>query len=339
MPYRVVGGVRFYERKEIKDVLAYLQLLHNALDVQALQRIINVPRRGIGGKTLETLFTESARANTSPVEYLLKNKASITPPTLQKFAKLLEQLFSATAELNIVELINFVLNKTEYIEMLDDGTTENEARIENLKELITVASKYAEFSPAAGLMTFLEEVALIENSSQQGEDGSAVTLMTIHAAKGLEFRTVFVVGVEEGLFPHSRVYDNPSELEEERRLAYVAITRAKRTLHLVHADSRIYFGSRQQNMRSRFIDDIPEKLVKFKGFSGREDWLEGADDKEDEWSQSFQPVELTKGLKVKHNYFGVGRVVDFNESIVKIDFGPIYGTKELARDLAPIQPI
>jgi DNA helicase-2/ATP-dependent DNA helicase PcrA len=202
---------------------------------------------------------------------------------------------------------------------------------------VSVAAKYNDLEPQAGLLAFLEEVALLENTAGEEDSNSeAVTLMTMHAAKGLEFQHVFVVGMEEGLFPHSRVFTDPRELEEERRLAYVAITRAKIQLYLVHADSRLYFGSRQQNLVSRFIEDIPQELISRLAGSSYRGKASGWDDLADDWGEQPPRVEVQSGDKVKHAYFGVGTVLSADDSIIRINFGGVYGVKELARDLAPL---
>ncbi len=259
--YKIVGGVRFYERKEIKDILSYLRSLYNTQDNNSLERIVNVPRRGIGAKGMDELVSIAKAKNKSLLSVLLEDNEEIGNKQLKSFALTMQNLFLASNERTVVDLINFILDEVKYIEMLEDGTSENESRIENLKELISVAAKYDGLEPQAGLSAFLEDVALVEGNDESKEEKESVTLMTIHAAKGLEFTYVFVVGMEEGLFPHSRVFTDPNELEEERRLAYVALTRARRKLYLTHTDSRLYFGARQQNMLSRFVEEIPERLV------------------------------------------------------------------------------
>lgn len=351
--YRIVGGVRFYERKEIKDILAYLKIIHNPKDNTSLKRIVNVPRRGIGAKALEELAEMAKQEHLGQAELLAREGIEFSAKPLQKFAMLVSKIKQQSEKLNVVELIEFILDESGYLASLQDGTMENESRIENLKELMTVAAKYMEYEPTVGLTLFLEEVGLLEED-RRGDDSAAVTLMTIHAAKGLEFENVFLVGMEEGLFPHSRVFTDPHELEEERRLAYVAITRAKQNLHLVHADSRVYFGSRQNNMLSRFVEDIPSQLIDREGYSRWEEdvpvssaknpayakasagapaWAEGS------WGDAPEPAEVKVGDKVKHGHFGIGRVLAVDDSIVKINFGSVHGVKELAREFAPLEKI
>lgn len=333
--YKVVGGTKFYERKEVKDILAYLRILYNPQDESSVKRIINIPKRGIGAKTISDLSTNAANSHTSLIEYLLANKSDL-PSGVQDFARLVDNLRVAASEMNIIDLINEIISQTGYLKMLQDGTSENESRIENIKELISVAAKFAELPPEAGLSEFLTEVSLFQDSNDN-EESERVTLMTVHAAKGLEFAHVFVAGMEEGLFPHSRVYTDPRELSEERRLAYVAITRAKSKLYLTHADSRTYFGRNQSNMVSRFIEDINSELLEKRSYLAGDfadgDWEE-ADD-----TSSHEAVDISVGDKVKHDYFGVGTVQKIDGGRAIISFGPVYGVKELMLEFAPIKKI
>ncbi len=234
IPYTLIGGTRFYDRKEIKDILSYLRLIVNPEDTVSIKRVINVPPRGIG-----------------PAALLEKSN-----PKVAAFHELLESHRLKAESLNSLETIDLVLASTQYLRFLDDGTPEGLSRIENVKELRSVAAEF----PA--LTDFLENVALVESEYKSSkEGGEAVTLMTMHAAKGLEFPIVFMVGMEEGLFPHSRALMDLQELEEERRLAYVGITRAKDQLFLTYTRERLYFGTRTPGIVSRFITDIPEDLL------------------------------------------------------------------------------
>lgn len=339
--YHIVGGVKFYERKEIKDVLAYLRSIHNPADDGSIKRIINVPKRSIGAKSIADLQAKAQESGASLSTFLLNN-SDWDNKNVAEFARVWGDLNAKAQDLNIVELINYILEATKYWDMLQDGTAENESRVENLKELLSVASKYAEYDPQTSLTLFLEEVALVEGDTGNGEEGAEITMMTIHAAKGLEFEHVFLVGVEEGLFPHSRVFTAPDELEEERRLAYVAITRAKKNLYMVHAESRLYFGNRENNMISRFATDIPDELLNKESY-GASTWQEyGQKAKksiwEDDWGEVKLP-EIKSGDRVKHQYFGIGTVLSVNESVVKIQFSGVFGTKELAREFAPLEKV
>ncbi|MFZ2664015.1 MAG: 3'-5' exonuclease, partial [Patescibacteria group bacterium] len=245
IPYRIFGGVRFYSRKEIKDIVAYLRVTHNPKDSVSWKRIINTPPRGIGQKSMEKL--KEKKWNIEDTE-----KASKLP--ISKWIKDKEGLSS-------LELMDMVLNDTGYIKWLDDGTEEALSRIENIKELKSVAALFV------NLEDFLENVSLIENTERPSDatNINSVTLMTVHSAKGLEFSVVFVIGMEEGLFPHSQSMEGMQELEEERRLCYVAITRAKEKVYLTNARSRLYFGNIQANLSSRFLSEIPSELIDFKG--------------------------------------------------------------------------
>lgn len=244
IPYKIVGGFRFYSRKEIKDIVAYLKIIHNPKDTVSWNRIVNVPPRGIGKKTVERL----AENDWDLDDIQRKTGLPISKWQLQK------------ETLSTDELLDEILYETKYIEWLNDGSEENLSRIENINELRSVAQSFT------NLEDFLENVALIESTDKPSNDNvNAVTLMTIHASKGLEFPLVFVVGMEEGLFPHSRSLMELSELEEERRLAYVAITRAKDNVVLTNARARLYFGRTENNPASRFINEIPEDLIEFKG--------------------------------------------------------------------------
>ena len=240
IPYQLVGGVRFYSRKEIKDLISYLRVIHNPSDSISWERIINTPPRGLGKKAVEKLKEEKWDID------------KISQVTKLPFKEWVSQIETHTTP----ELLEDVISKTRYIEWPNDGTEENLYRIENIKELKSVASLFSNLSD------FLENVSLIESTDKpRSEEKDAVTLMTVHAAKGLEFPVVFIMGMEEGLFPHSRSYLDLNELEEERRLCYVAITRAKEKLFLTHAKSRLYFGSTQSNIISRFIIEIPQELL------------------------------------------------------------------------------
>ncbi len=244
LPYRIFGGVRFYSRKEIKDVIAYLRIVYNPKDTVAWERIINVPPRGIGAKS-EQILKETG--------WDLGEIEAKTKLPIKKWMERKENLSTA-------ELMELVLQDTGYIEWLNDGSEEAMTRIENIRELKTVALQFIE------LQEFLENVTLIESSDKTDtNDFNAITLMTIHSSKGLEFPVVFLVGMEEGLFPHNNSLMELDGLEEERRLCYVAITRAMNQLFMTNAKSRMYFGNWQSNIPSRFLSEIPQDLVDFVG--------------------------------------------------------------------------
>jgi DNA helicase-2/ATP-dependent DNA helicase PcrA len=351
IPYKIVGNVRFYERKEIKDILAYLKILYNPLDTLSLLRIINVPSRKIGAKTIADLLEKAEQAEMDPLEYLLAQK-SLLKGSLANFATIVEDLRAYADNGNITGLINYTAERTGYIEMLDDGTEDGKQRIENIKELISVASKYQEMSPQASLQAFLEEVALTENTSASNEEIAAedkVTLMTVHSAKGLEFEHVLVTGMEEGLFPHSRSFASPTELDEERRLAYVAITRAKKRVYMSYAISRTVFGSRQSTVPSRFLSDIDSDLVDFQTFShsysddGDLTWMKNNNsnniDNEDADEGDFkEEFNVEAGDRVIHPQFGKGRVISIDYDTVVVEF-ETNGSKELATEFANLAKV
>jgi DNA helicase-2/ATP-dependent DNA helicase PcrA len=240
LPYRLIGAYRFYERKEIKDILSYLKYIANPSDKVSLERIINTPSRGIGKKTLQEIH---------------KNRLEITNEKIIKFFHMMDGFINAQKTIDTSSLIELVINKSGYKLWLDDGTEEGKNRLENIEELKSVAKN------TGSLAEFLEKVSLSSDLDNYNESSDAITLMTLHNAKGLEFPVVFIAGMEEGLFPHSLTIMEPMEMEEERRLCYVGITRAKKRLYLTHATSRMIFGETKANMRSRFIEAIPDYLL------------------------------------------------------------------------------
>ncbi len=273
IPYRLVGGTRFYDRREVRDLLAYLRLARNEADSVAFQRIVNVPARGIGARTLERVVASARELGVSAVAVAAmagrnNNDNDAALPALRadirgalaSFAELMERLRAQSQQLTVAELLEEVLRSTGYREHLqrsDDAHAE--VRWENVQELIEVARQYEDLEGGASLASFLEEVALVADVDDPSADApEAVTLTTLHAAKGLEFPVVFMAGMEEGLLPHVRSLDDPAQLEEERRLAYVGMTRARERLYLLHAMSRFHQGSLRRGRRSRFLDDVPE---------------------------------------------------------------------------------
>ncbi len=269
IPYKIIGGVNFYQRREIKDVLAYIRLALNPSDRVSLDRIYNVPARGIGNALFQktkTIISESkfsdfvTSARKLNTDYGF-NKRQLD--ALKNLGLLIETLNQKSKEASVSELIKLILKKTSYEQYLKDGSHEGEERWENVKEIFTAANKYEESSAPEGLESFLAEVALIQDTDKINQKESNVNLMTVHSAKGLEFPVVFLVGMEEGLFPHASSLINPAELEEERRLCYVGITRAKQQLFLTYCRERMMYGSTQSNPPSRFIFEIPDDLIDF----------------------------------------------------------------------------
>lgn len=267
MPYRIVGGIRFYERREIKDLVAYLRFLHNPADAISFARIANTPTRGIGETTIERILMHASASDPfSAIETVASDHqpTSRTATSLRNVHALLTTLSAVAAEQPPSAILKQILRLTHYEEWLakqkEKDTETIEDRLENIRELLTVAGGYDAAGPA-GLPQFLEDVALLQDADRARDDERAITLMTIHAAKGLEFPIVFICGMEEGLFPHSRTAYDPHELEEERRLCYVAITRAKERLFISLATWRSIFGSRQTNIPSRFLGEMPQSIL------------------------------------------------------------------------------
>ena len=366
LPYRIVGGIKFYERKEIKDMLAYLRVILNPSDSVSLMRIINVPSRKIGSRTLEIL-QDYARRQGIGLFTAMKEAESIEglPESkvrdLGKFVKLIGELTERNCEFPVSGVIKAVFEEAKYREFLDDGSSEGEARLENVRELVSVASKYDSLEPGMSLSVFLEEVSLIADIDTADDGENAVTFMTVHSAKGLEFPYVFVAGLEEGIFPHNRSLLEREQLEEERRLMYVAMTRAMERLYLVHAMERMLYGERRSNAPSQFLNDIPAELIEdnFGGHGGgvlgrvfgrskggltgigdrpvpvENGFDSAADSLED---QSCEDVVYKVGNKVVHNVFGAGVVVEVQGGVITVAFDdPRVGTKKLAASVAPLK--
>jgi DNA helicase-2/ATP-dependent DNA helicase PcrA len=269
MAYRLVGGTRFYNRREIKDVLAYLRVIFNPDDAVSLSRIINVPTRGIGPRTLEGLDDWAARLGLSAGAALvhMARGADDTPftgrtrQTLLKLGGMMDDLGRLSADRTLSQLLESVLDNTGYIAWLRDGTEEGEDRANNVRELYSVTAMFDETPLSAALPAFLEQVTLASDLDEIEGQSNAVTMLTLHAAKGLEFGTVFIVGMEEGICPHSRSIDDPEQMEEERRLCYVGITRARQRLYLVRTFRRTLYGSAETRDPSRFLAELPQKLL------------------------------------------------------------------------------
>ena len=267
LPYTMVGGTKFYDRKEIKDVLAYLRVLYNPFDDLSLLRIINVPKRSIGATTVAKL-QDYARANgtslfmTLTQLHLVDTIKGKTKEKLEEFGILIFTLVAEMEDKTVLDILESILDRTGYLAQLEESTDpQDQARAENIGELLSVAKDFQDTNPTCTVEDFLEQVALVNDVDSFEQEESKVTLMTLHAAKGLEFPIVFLGGLEEGLFPHSRTLMNPEDIEEERRLAYVGITRAEKELYISNATTRTVFGRTSSYLPSRFIDEIPEELV------------------------------------------------------------------------------
>ncbi|MBI4296821.1 MAG: DUF3553 domain-containing protein [Chloroflexi bacterium] len=327
LPYRLVAGTRFYERREVKDVVAYLRLIQNPSDSVSLLRVINVPGRGIGDRTLGELSSWANSLGISQFEALTQlaeqgESGVLRHPfnprsakALVGFAQLIKGFIERSRELDVVELFDRVVADSGYREYVQ-GMVDGEERWDNVLELRTVAQQYKELLPPEGLTAFLEGVTLVSDVDELDETLNAVTLITLHQAKGLEFPVVFIVGMEEGILPHIRSYDDPEQMEEERRLCYVGITRAKQKVYLVRAFRRSLMGSSTVNPPSRFLSDIPRDLTTVGGFAQKQPTGSLYS-----WKRMASPVapkaptlELQPGDRVRHPVFGEGTVVSMQSA-------------------------
>ncbi len=364
IPYRIIGGLRFYERKEIRDMLAYLSVISNPSDEIRLRRIINQPKRSIGEKTIaqameisqsvgESLFEVISHAD----EYEPIRRAA---PKLRQFTDMIGELINAANDerVSLNDLYQLLLEKTKYIEALRAEDDNAQERIENINELSSNLVKYEEENPEGGLAGFLEEVSLFTDIDNYDSSSDSVTMMTIHSAKGLEFPVVFLPGMEEGIFPGMQSIYNPGEVEEERRLAYVAITRAREELFLTNADSRLLFGSTSRNKPSRFLKEIPEELTEHsrsRSWKKPEPGIElptpAAEHRTASMNAAHQfgpavipgagPTKETyrTGDRVLHRTYGEGIVLTAtpmgNDTLLEIDFSGVH--KKLMANYARLQ--
>ena len=355
VPYRIVGGMRFYDRKEIKDILAYIRVIYQPEDRTSFLRIVNAPTRGIGAKSLEKFFQwqVSQRFTLEQALRQIQLCTDISGKAFKSFIQLsntindlraqapqteplesstfIEPLDTSKIALSVSDFVEAVIRRTQYQEFLDDGTAQAAERIENVKELMSVAKEYDQ----VGLDSFLEEVALLSGLDTIDESSDAVTLMTLHAAKGLEFPVVFMVGLEESIFPHSRALFDAAEMEEERRLCYVGMTRAREELFLYHANSRMLYGNSQHNPASRFLSDI----------DGGETTVSDAQPARPFTPQNtgsdmhYTPedtLQVDVGARVKHQLFGIGAVVEVDGEMLSIAFKN-KGIKKLNASFAPLE--
>ncbi len=330
--YKIFGGQRFYDRKEIKDIIAYLRLIYQPQDQVSFERIVNVPARGVGAKSLEHFYGWMGENDFNLFE-ALNNVAEcegLTPKARAGLIELSEIISSARAmseEATAAGIIDSLIRKIDYLNYVDDGTAQGEARAENVKELLSVAREFVD----TGLDSFLEEVALVSDRDNNGQNRSSITLMTLHSAKGLEFPVVFMVGMEETIMPHSRALYDQSEMEEERRLCYVGMTRAKEELVLIHAYQRMLYGGVQHNPPSRFLSEI-DGLAPSSGF----------DNQPARPPQSINEpkyvVELAEGDAIRHQVFGQGTVMEIEGDTAVIYFKG-KGTKKLNVAFAPIEKL
>jgi DNA helicase-2/ATP-dependent DNA helicase PcrA len=352
VPYKLVGGTRFYQRQEVKDIIAYLRVIHNPQDNVSLTRIINVPGRGIGQKTINTLQSWAKAHDTSLFEALKQvshnviageAKQSLPSRILQALAgfdALVAKLAARSHELSLSGLLDEILEHTGYREYIL-GKEDGEERWENITELRNVASEYNELDTEEALTTFLEKVSLVSDIDELDEKADAATLITLHQAKGLEFSAVFIVGLEEGILPHRRSFDDPEQMEEERRLCYVGITRAKKRLYLLRSYRRSLFGGSTANPPSRFLQDISPHLISPRGL-----WEESPAPVASAYSQPSPRPSSTLTLKVgdhvRHSKFGPGIVMNCNPTKDDQELTVVFegaGVKKLLASLAPLEKI
>lgn len=362
VPYKVVGGLKFYDRKEVKDILAYLKVINNPVDSISLDRIINVPKRGIGDATIDKvkqygldrdMGLYSSMLEIEFVEGLTKRAVN----SIDKFISLMNYFISIKDEMKVSDLIKEIFEKTGYIkELKEEDSPENESRIENLNELYSAAVEFEENAEDKSLAAFLERVALVSDQDSINENGGIV-LMTLHTAKGLEFPVVFIAGMEDGIFPHSSYQEDEDELEEERRLCYVGITRAKQLLYITCAKQRLMFGRTMFNAVSSFVEEIPEDLIEdislktqssFKRVYGYDNYSPIQQKRQiskpapaaAKPANSVSSGEVRAGVKIKHKIFGKGIVIavkslgDDKQITVHFDSA---GLKNLLLSASPIE--
>ncbi len=351
--YKVIGGIRFYDRKEIKDVLAYLQLINNNNDDLRLRRIINEPKRGIGDTTVNRAAEIASQLGVSIFE-ILKNcdeyaVLSRASAKIKEFCEIIEELTELSYQLSLSELFEELLSKTGYsLALLSEGE-EGRDRLDNVKEFASTITQYELENEAPDLSDFLEQIALVSDIDSMNESDDKVVLMTVHSAKGLEFKNVYLVGLEEGIFPGNQsIYGGIEEIEEERRLAYVAITRAKRNLTITNTSMRMMFGSTNRNMPSRFVKEIPESLCDFRGFvrqyqpktsvssytpqKPRANAFSSSFTAQKSTASTQTSSQYTVGQTVTHKTFGKGVILSVapmgNDHILEIAFENV-GTKKI----------
>ena len=323
LPYRVVGSFYFYSRKEIKDLIAYLRLIHNSKDNVSLLRVINTPKRGIGLKTIETL-TQIADDNEISIY------DAITSGKELEFKNLIERLKEVSENLTLTELIDKVLDASGMRQELEsEDSLEAEVRLENLEEFKSITKAFEEAEGSVSLEEFLLEISLVSDVEEYKDDPNRISLMTVHSVKGLEFNYVFVIGLEEGIFPHMNSLMESSDVEEERRLMYVAITRAKDDLHLINARRRTLFGKEQINPSSRFLNEIPESLIETNAPKEEKEVKEKV-----EVGEMFrdEDVDYQVGDFVYHETFGTGKVVEVTNTLVSVAFKHPHGIKKLMKN-------
>ena len=349
VPYRLIGGVRFYQRREIKDLIAYVRLIHNRLDEASLFRVINVPGRGIGDRSIQRLQEHARSSGISTWDACdavahgpgVPGVSGRSLSAIRTFVDMLDGLREQRAE-SLPKLLDAVVSATGYTRYLQDVERESEERMENVLQLRAVMSQYEEVGSDQGdLATFLQDVSLVADVDEMKEGVDAVTLITLHTAKGLEFPVVFIVGMEEGVLPHMRSFDDPRQMEEERRLAYVGITRAMDLLYLTRAYRRFTFGTQISNPPSRFLSDIPREVTRPLGSATPRGYLEAASAPPKYNDLPAADSEWSAGDRVAHSKFGTGTVISTQQNGGDIEIVVAFetaGTRRLLQSYARLVP-
>lgn len=354
IPYNIYGGLKFYDRKEIKDLMAYLKVISNPTDDIALKRIINVPKRGIGAKTIEKIQDKaditgealySAMIEVDSMDFSAKLKN-----TLRNFVIMINSFRSMAEIMPVSEVIDKIIENTNYLsEFESEGETEYQTRLENIKELISVSEEYQKNNPDKNLSDFLTDISLSSDIDKMQDSEDIVTLMTIHSAKGLEFPVVFLAGLEEGIFPINRALINESQIEEERRLCYVGMTRAEEKLYLTYATERNMFGKTTNQRASRFLEDIPAELLNGKAVSTRTKEFEGYS-LYNKYKEKYrlerahvdetpkEKLDFEIASQIKHPTFGIGKIVAKNNDVYTIVFEGI-GLKKIDINYVKLQKL
>lgn len=341
IPYNVVGAYYFYQRKEIKDLLSYLKLINNQNDDIALRRVINEPKRGIGEKAIENLSNEATRLGSSMFDAISKGRELA-------FKELILDMIKAQDNLSLTEFIDYVIDKSGMKESLtSEKSLENDLRLDNLEEFKSVTASFEERTGSVNLSDFLEEISLVADISEHKEEKDAVTLMTIHSAKGLEFDCVFLCGMEEGIFPHQNSFGSDAEIEEERRLCYVGITRARKVLYLTNAHSRILYGREQVNPPSRFIKEIDKDLLDVKVKSMGLEHLRSKNvgkiptfsSKSSFYNNDGESLEFKVGDHLMHSLYGRGTIVAMDNTFYTVAFSSRFGIKKIMKNFKGIRKV
>lgn len=341
IPYNVVGAYYFYQRKEIKDLLSYLKLINNQNDDIALRRVINEPKRGIGEKAIENLSNEATRLGSSMFDAISKGRELA-------FKDLILDMIKAQDNLSLTEFIDYVIDKSGMKESLtSEKSLENDLRLDNLEEFKSVTASFEERTGSVNLSDFLEEISLVADISEHKEEKDSVTLMTIHSAKGLEFDCVFLCGMEEGIFPHQNSFGSDAEIEEERRLCYVGITRARKVLYLTNAHSRILYGREQVNPPSRFIKEIDKDLLDVKVKSMGLEHLRSKNvgkiptfsSKSSFYNNDGESLEFKVGDHLMHSLYGRGTIVAMDNTFYTVAFSSRFGIKKIMKNFKGIRKV